>query len=132
MAAGLLAGLSPGGAAVLGAMAGSASYIAAPAALRIPLRKVTIIAERVLREELITLIKDRGASGWTLTMVEGEGSRGIRASEWEGRNVQIDTLVSSDVAEIIMDEVGAHYFKDRSVIVYVADVEVLRKDKYTG
>ena len=52
-------------------------------ALRIPLRKVTIIAERVLRDDLITLIKERGASGWTLTMVEGEGSRGIRASEWE-------------------------------------------------
>lgn len=35
--AGLLAGMSPGGSAVLGAMAGSASYIAAPAAVRIAL-----------------------------------------------------------------------------------------------
>ncbi len=34
---GTLAGLSPGGAAVLGAMSGSASYIAAPAAVRIAL-----------------------------------------------------------------------------------------------
>jgi len=34
-AGGLLAGMQPGGAAVLGAMAGSASYIAAPAAVRI-------------------------------------------------------------------------------------------------
>ncbi|OYV07363.1 MAG: transcriptional regulator [Verrucomicrobiales bacterium VVV1] len=101
-------------------------------ALRAPLRKVTIIAERVLRDDLITLIKERGASGWTLTMVEGEGSRGIRASEWEGRNVQIDTLVPSEVAETIMDEVGRRYFKDWSVIVYVTDVEVLRKDKYIG
>nr|MCU0752933.1 sodium-dependent bicarbonate transport family permease [Akkermansiaceae bacterium] len=32
-----LAGMSPGGAAVLGAMAGSASYIAAPAAVRVAL-----------------------------------------------------------------------------------------------
>jgi hypothetical protein len=101
-------------------------------ALRVPLRKVTIIAERVLRDDLITLIKERGASGWTLAMVEGEGSRGIRASEWEGRNIQIDTLVPSEVAETIMDEVGRRYFKDWSVIVYVADVEVLRKDKYIG
>ena len=37
VAAGLLAGLSPGGSAVLGAMAGSASYIAAPAAVRVAL-----------------------------------------------------------------------------------------------
>ncbi|MFZ9937001.1 MAG: sodium-dependent bicarbonate transport family permease, partial [Luteolibacter sp.] len=32
-----LVGMSPGGAAVLGAMAGSASYIAAPAAVRVAL-----------------------------------------------------------------------------------------------
>lgn len=37
VAAGVLAGLSPGGAGVLGAMAASASYIAAPAAVRIML-----------------------------------------------------------------------------------------------
>ena len=37
--AGVLAGLSPGGAAILGAMAGSASYIAAPAAVRVALPK---------------------------------------------------------------------------------------------
>ena len=37
VAAGVLAGLSPGGCAVLGAMASSASYIAAPAAVRLAL-----------------------------------------------------------------------------------------------
>jgi hypothetical protein len=36
-AVGILTGMNPGGAAVLGAMAGSASYIAAPAAVRIAL-----------------------------------------------------------------------------------------------
>ena len=39
--AGLLAGMSVGGAAVLGAMTGSASYIAAPAAVRIALPKAS-------------------------------------------------------------------------------------------
>lgn len=39
--AGTLAGMSPGGAAVLGAMTGSASYIAAPAAVRIALPKAS-------------------------------------------------------------------------------------------
>jgi nitrogen regulatory protein P-II 2 len=101
-------------------------------ALKQTLRKVTIIAERVLRDDLIALVKAKGAKGWTLAMVEGEGSRGIRASEWEGRNVQLDTLVSPEVADAIMDEVGSRYFKDWSVIVYVADVDVLRKDKYVG
>lgn len=39
--AGVLSGMTPGGAAVLGAMAGSASYIAAPAAVRIALPKAS-------------------------------------------------------------------------------------------
>lgn len=38
---GILVGMSPGGAAVLGAMTGSASYIAAPAAVRIALPKAS-------------------------------------------------------------------------------------------
>jgi len=101
-------------------------------ALKIHLRKVTIIAERVLRDDLLELLKRHGSTGWTLTAVEGEGSRGIRASEWEGRSVQIDTLVSTETADAIMDEVGEKYFADWSVIVYAADVEVLRGEKYLG
>jgi nitrogen regulatory protein PII len=100
--------------------------------LKIHLRKVTIIAERVLRDDLLDLLKRHGATGWTLTAVEGEGSRGIRASEWEGRSVQIDTLVSPLAADAIMDEIGRIYFRDWSVIVYAAEVEVLRGEKYLG
>jgi nitrogen regulatory protein PII len=101
-------------------------------AVTIILRKVTIIAERVLRDDIIELLKRHGATGWTMTAVEGEGTRGIRASEWEGRSVQIDTLVSPQAAEGIMLEVGETYFADWSVIVYAADVEVLRAEKYMG
>jgi len=101
-------------------------------ALKIPLRKVTIIAERLLRDDLLDLVRRHGATGWTLTAVEGEGSRGIRASEWEGRSVQIDTLVPTELAEAIMEEVGEKYFADWSVIVYAAEVEVLRSEKYLG
>lgn len=101
-------------------------------ALKIHLRKVTIIAERVLRDDLLELLKRQGSTGWTLTAVEGEGSRGIRASEWEGRSVQIDTLVSTATADAIMEEVGEKYFADWSVIVFATDVEVLRGEKYLG
>lgn len=99
-------------------------------AVKIHLRKVTIIAERVLREDLLKLLKRHGASGWTLHSVEGEGSRGIRASEWEGHNVQIDTLVSIDTADSIMTEISNLYFADWSIIIYSVDVEVLRGEKY--
>ena len=99
-------------------------------AVKIHLRKVTVIAERVLRDDLLKLLKRHGASGWSLHTVEGEGSRGIRASEWEGHNVQIDTLVAIDTADAIMEEISRTYFADWSIIVYSVDVEVLRGEKY--
>jgi nitrogen regulatory protein PII len=101
-------------------------------AVKIQLRKVSIIAERVLRDELLKLLKAHGATGWTLHTVEGEGSRGIRASEWEGHSVQIDTLVSAETADQLMEAVARKYFADWSVIVYAGDVEVMRGEKYLG
>jgi nitrogen regulatory protein P-II 2 len=98
--------------------------------MKVRLKKVTIVGERVLKEPLLELLRQHGARGFTLTAVEGEGSRGVRASEWEGRNVCIDTIVSEGVADAIMEAVGERYFDDFAVIVYCVDVDVLRGDKY--
>lgn len=98
--------------------------------MKVRLKKVTIIGERVLKDPLIAMLRQHGARGFTLTAVEGEGSRGVRASEWEGRNVCIDTIVSPEVAESLMDAVGERYFDDFAVIVYSMDVDVLRGEKY--
>lgn len=99
-------------------------------AMKTNLKKVTIIAERLLRDDLITLIKDHGATGWTVTAVEGEGSRGNRTSDFEGRNAQIDTIVSIASAEAIMDQIAEKYFANWAIIIYSTDVEVMRGDKY--
>jgi nitrogen regulatory protein P-II 2 len=98
--------------------------------MKVHLKKVTIVGERVLKDPLLALLRLHGARGFTLTAVEGEGSRGVRASEWEGRNVCIDTIVSAEVADAIMEAVGQRYFDDFAVIVYSVDVDVLRGDKY--
>ena len=60
---------------------------------------ITIITERLLRHEITDMIKLKGATGYTRSEVEGEGSRGIRASDFEGRNVKIETIVSESVAD---------------------------------
>lgn len=99
-------------------------------ATKIRLCRLTLVAERVLRDELLALLRRHGATGWTLFAVEGEGSRGVRASEWEGSNVQIDTLVATAVADAILDEVADRYFADWAIIAYVTEAEVLRGDKY--
>lgn len=91
---------------------------------------ITIITERVLRSEIIAMLKSKGATGFTQTEATGEGSRGIRASDWEGRNIRIETIVSDSVATGIMQNIADNYFENYAVIVYQYDVEVMRGEKY--
>jgi len=99
--------------------------------MNIPLKKVTIIGERLLKEGLLEILKSQGSTGHTMTACEGEGSRGIHASDWEGRNVQIDTIVSAETADRILQAVSDRYMKNYAIIAYTSDVNVLRKDKFS-
>mgnify|MGYP003132236162 CR=1 FL=1 len=95
-----------------------------------PLKCITIVSERFLKKEIIELIKNSGAKGYTITDAVGEGSRGIRASEWEGKNVKIETIVSDEAAESIIKSISNEYFANYAVIVYTNEVKVVRGDKY--
>jgi nitrogen regulatory protein P-II 2 len=94
------------------------------------LRKVTIVAEALLEERLLRLVRESGARGFTVGEVRGEGSRGVRASDWEGKNVRIETLVSPEVADRLLEHVAEAYFPQFAVVAWVEDVEVVRGDKY--
>jgi nitrogen regulatory protein P-II 2 len=100
--------------------------------MKVTLKKVTIVAERLLKDKLVDLIRAEGATGYTLTAVEGECSRGVRASDWEGRNLQIVTIVSPAVADAILNRLSAEYFKDFAVIAWLEDVQVLRGSKFVS
>jgi len=97
----------------------------------VPLKKVTIIGERLLKEGLLEILKSHGSTGHTMTACEGEGSRGIHASDWEGRNVQIETIVSEETAESILQAVSDRYMKNYAIIAYLSDVTVVRKGKFS-
>lgn len=97
----------------------------------VTLKKVTIVAEALLEDRLLREIRALGARGYTLTEARGEGSRGVRASEWEGRNVRIETLVGREVAERLLEHVAAKYFEHHAVVAWAEDVEVFRGDKYS-
>ncbi|MDT7920464.1 MAG: transcriptional regulator [Meiothermus sp.] len=97
----------------------------------VSLKLVTIIAEGFLEEKLIRDIKKLGAKGYTITSARGEGSRGVRASEWEGSNIRLETIVSPTVAEKILSHLAEVYFANYAVIAFVENVEVVRGDKYT-
>lgn len=94
------------------------------------LKLVTIITERILEDRLLRALDELGAKGYTLTQATGKGSRGVRASEWEGPDTRIESLVSAKVADAIVEHVADKYFEHYAVIVYVQDAEVVRGEKY--
>ena len=96
------------------------------------LSKLTIVAEALLKDRIVEMIRKKGATGYTLTYVEGEGSRGTRASDWEGRNLQLETIVAPEVADVLLEELGDTLFQDFAIIAWVVQVEVLRGNKFAG
>ena len=98
--------------------------------MKVPLIKITIIIESLLKDEVIELIQKHGATGHTMTKVEGEGSSGRHASDWGGRNIKLETLVAKESADAIIDDLSDEYFEDYSVIAWLAEVTVLSGDKF--
>jgi nitrogen regulatory protein P-II 2 len=91
---------------------------------------VTIVAERILRDRIVALLRTAGAKGYTISDVVGEGTRPVAAHEWEGPSVKVETLVPADVAERILASVADRYFQHHSVIIYTSEVRVLRGERF--
>jgi len=96
----------------------------------VPLKLVTIVAEPVLEERLVAELHGLGARGHTIMDSRGAGSRGMRASDPPGGGVRIETVVPAAVADRIMAHVAEHWFPHYAVIAFVADVHVVRGEKY--
>lgn len=97
----------------------------------VKLKRVTIVAEAVVEQKLLKDLREHGATGYTVTKTEGRGSRGVRASDWEGRNIKVETIVRPEVANTILSLMAEKYFKHFAVIAYVDEVEVVRGEKYS-
>ncbi len=96
----------------------------------VDLKLVTVITERLLRDRIVDELRNCGAKGFTVSDVSGEGSRGVRASEWEGQNLRIESVVSPEVADRVVERIADDFFENYAVIVYLQDVQVVRGDKY--
>jgi len=98
---------------------------------RAPVKLVTIVAEAVLRERLVELVDASGATGYTITGATGRGSRGLRSTTvLDSENMRLETLVSENIASRIIDTLAGDYFPHYAVVVWVADVEVVRGGKF--
>ena len=95
-----------------------------------PLKLVTIIAEPVLEIHITQELRGLGAAGFTVIECRGQGSRGLHATELPDVKIRIESIVSSVVAERIVEHIASHYFGDYSLIAFTSDVAVVRGEKY--
>lgn len=91
---------------------------------------VTIVAEAVVETRLVKTLREAGAHGWTITAARGEGPRNRRVGDLEGGNVRIETLVSDDVAQTLMDRLAADWFPHYAVVAWTQRVHVGRTERY--
>lgn len=87
---------------------------------------LTIIAESVLQDRLVHLLKNHHVSGYTLSQVQGEGGHGRRFGDIAGykTNVEIKTVVSKEVSDAILIELKAHQ-DQHAMIAFRQHVEAL-------
>ena len=96
----------------------------------LPIKLVTVIALDSLEERLVKDLKGCGIKGYTIEEAKGEGLQSSHFTDWEGRNIRIETLVNEETALVIMQMLSDHYFEKYGVIAFTSTVEVLRKERF--
>ena len=96
-------------------------------------KKVEVIVERPLLRDVIEVIDELGATGYTvLPTVAGRGQDGPwRADDVSSAfdRVMIVVITGEDVAERIVER-AYHLLQDYNAIVILSDVAVVRGDRF--
>lgn len=97
----------------------------------VPEKLVTVIAPDVLEDRLVTIMKKRGVSGYTLQRARGAGSAGVQSGMLDvDTNLQLKVILPPDRLPRLLDDLDALLVKGHHLIVFVSDVSVLRPEKF--
>lgn len=92
---------------------------------------VTIVTEAELESRIARDILAAGAKGFTSSMARGEGAHHRHASDIEGGNVRIETVVAEPVADAIMAMLADRYFPNYATVAWLSSVRVVRADEFS-
>ena len=95
-----------------------------------PKKLMTIVAEAGLENRVLKMLVDSGARGYTVSIAHGDGPREGRSSDISGGNIRIESVVSAEVAEVILAKLEKDYFPHYAVTCWMSDVQVVREDRY--
>jgi nitrogen regulatory protein PII len=94
------------------------------------LQLLTIIAEEALTASIEKEIVSLGAKGYTSSAVSGKGLKDLRDNQWEGENVKIETIVSTETCQKILTHLQKKYFERYAMIAFYHPVEVIRTQHF--
>lgn len=95
-----------------------------------PLKLVTVFSDDALQDEIIGELKKCGVKGYTVEDAKGEGLHRSRLSELEGKIIRVETICNDAKCDEVMKMLSEKFFNEYSVIAYVTEVQVLRKDRF--
>jgi hypothetical protein len=94
-------------------------------------RLLTIVCEAALEAPLLRELESLGAHGYTVTDARGKGSRGRRDATWGPHaNIRVEVLCTAATADAICAALRERYYDNYSMVLFMADVQVLRPDKF--
>jgi hypothetical protein len=92
---------------------------------------LTVICEAALEKKLLADLHQLGAPGWTISDARGRGGRGVRSAGWDTEgNIRVEIICTQDIAERIAVHLQDQYYANFAMVCYLAQVEVLRPEKF--
>lgn len=96
-----------------------------------PMKRVTVVCEKLAREAILRLLTEVGAHGWTLWEVEGSGNQGPRMADIpEFTNIQVEIIVRPAVAQELLGRLQQEFFPRYAMIAWETEIRVLRSEKF--
>lgn len=94
-------------------------------------KAVHIIVNSTFERELIKVLKEAGATGYTQIDARGFGYSGVQDGHSEGEsNVLFIVLVTDEKAQIIMKKLVAYINRGYPIVSYMNDADVLMNNRY--
>ena len=96
-----------------------------------PEKLITVITSEVLEDRLVALVRNRGASGYTLLRARGAGSEGRQSGLlWFDSNLLLKVILPPERLTGLLDDFSALIAKGHHLTVFVSDVTVLGHEKF--
>lgn len=97
-----------------------------------PEKLVTIITSDVLEDKLVAIVRNRGASGYTIVRARGAGSSGEQSAMLDiDTNIKFHVILPTERMTGLLDDLERLMQKGYHLTIFVSDVSVLGPEKYT-